>query len=156
MSNIPTIAINNINSFLSETKRIRRMVDFNFNKIFSMDETLIYFTAKSYEFRHVRKLKANIGDASYSRISVAFGASATGQKLPIFMILPRSTPLVNEDGSVYEPPQNVLIRYKPCGTFNQDVIIDYFKTIKDNELIEDGNNKSIRFFIEYLLNVLYN
>lgn len=67
------------------------------------------------------------------------------------MIIPRSTPLVNEDGSEFAPPDNVLVRYKPCGTFNQDVIIDYFQTIKDNELIEDGiyYYLSFRLVIEY-------
>ena len=71
------------------------------------------------------------------------------------MIIPQSTPLVNLDGSEYTPLDNVLVRYKPCGTFSQDVIVDYFKTIKDNEWIEDGNN-----IFDFLLNVnlmfLYN
>jgi hypothetical protein len=87
----------------------------------------------------LRNLKSNIGGARFTKISAAFGASATGQKLPIFMLIPRSTPLKNEDGSNYVPPANVILGYKPNGIITQDHVTDYFEIIKDKSDIEDGN-----------------
>ena len=151
---LPNNAVALIKSFLAEAARIRIEMNYIFNKIYNMDETSIYLDYPSnytYAYSGAKRVKANTGGGERTRISAAFGASATGQKLPIFMIIPRSTPLVNEDGSVYEPPENVLIRYKTSGTFNQDVIIDYFQTIKVFEIIEDGISKI--FLFDFLLNI---
>ena len=72
-----------------------------------------------------------------TKISAAFCSSATGQKLAIFMLIPRSTPL--KDGSNYVPPANVILGYKPNGIITQDHVTDYFEIIKEHSDIEDGN-----------------
>ena len=120
---LPNNAIAQIKSFLAEAARIRIEMNYVFNNIYNMDETSIYLDYPSnytYAFSGVKRVKANTGGGERTRISAAFGASATGQKLPIYMIIPRSTPLVNQDGSEFAPPDNVLIRYKTSGTFRNE------------------------------------
>ena len=149
---LPATAIANINNFLEEAACVRQIVDFNYNQIYHMDEMIIYFGSNSYEFSHLRKLKSNMGVSKYTRISAAIGASASGQKLPIFMLIPRLTPLKNRDGSLYVPPDNVILRYKAIGTFSQDMMIDYFTYIKENAYVQDGNliNLVVHFYFNLI------
>ncbi|CAF1148323.1 unnamed protein product, partial [Brachionus calyciflorus] len=92
-----------------------------------MDETTIYLDCPSrytYENRGVKRVKIDTNGAELVRISAIYTASADGEKLPIFLLVPRTKDLEN-----YEPPYNVKLIYKTGGTFNDDTICDYLLAI---------------------------
>jgi hypothetical protein len=59
-----------------------------------------------------------------TRLSAAFSSTASGLKLPIFLIVPRKTDLPD-----YEPHEECILKYKTCGTFNDDVIVEYIDKV---------------------------
>ena len=62
------------------------------------------------------------------RLSVAITASADGGKSKIYIIVPRATELPN-----YVPPDNVVLKYKTSGTFNDEVICNYMDEIMSDK-----------------------
>ena len=108
-----------------------------------MDETSIYLdfpSNYSYAKCGEKRIKANTAGGERTRMSAAFTASATGKKLPIFIIIPRATPLT-VDGNEYKPPDNVMVYYKPGATFNDEVICEYFLNMNSTGDIPDSNYK---------------
>jgi hypothetical protein len=84
-----------------------------------------YYT---YEKIGTRRVRATTAGGERTRLSAAFTACADGQKLPIYIVIPRATPLPD-----YTPPDNVIVAYKTGGTFNDDVICDYLSQIMNNK-----------------------
>ena len=112
-----------IANFLNQTQVVFRNQHFDRSKIFNMDETTIYLDCPSrytYEKRGVKRVKIDTNGAEFLRISAIYTASADGEKLPIFLLVPRTKELEN-----YEPPNNVKLIYKTGGTFNDHTICDY-------------------------------
>lgn len=86
----------------------------------NMDETTIYLDFPSnftYESKGAKRVKATTCGGEKAKISAAFTASAAGDKLPIFIIVPRKTDLPN-----YTPPDNVLVVYKDGATFDKNIL----------------------------------
>jgi hypothetical protein len=54
-------------------------------------------------------------------VSGAFRASANGFKLKPIIIIPSKTELPS-----YEPPEDVSLAYNAGGTFNEQLIVNYF------------------------------
>jgi hypothetical protein len=64
----------------------------------------------------------------YSKIKritrLSFSSTASGLKLPIFLIVPRKTDLLD-----YEPPEECILKYKTGETFNDDFILEYIDSV---------------------------
>jgi hypothetical protein len=102
-----------------------------------MDETAIYLDNPSnYTFARVgsRRVKAVTTGCERARLSAAFGATASGIKLPILVLVPRKTDLPN-----FIPPSNVKLIYKSNSTFNEEIIEYYLNTI----ISEYKNQKNV-------------
>ena len=54
-------------------------------------------------------------------MSVALGASASGEKLNPVILVPRKKPMKN-----YHPPENVVVHYGTAGIFNAEVTVHTF------------------------------
>ena len=92
-----------------------------------MDETAIYLdNPTKYTFDRIgtRRVKAVTTGCEKARLSAAFSATASGNKLPILIIIPRKTDLPN-----FIPPSNVKLIYKTNATFNDEIIEWYLKEI---------------------------
>ena len=55
---------------------------------------------------------------------MAVSSSANGNKLPLFIIIPRKTDLPN-----FVPPENAVVTYKTGATFNEDLIVEYIRRV---------------------------
>ncbi|CAF1021370.1 unnamed protein product [Brachionus calyciflorus] len=102
---LPTNYSQVISDLLNKALQVLRKHDFNRKKIFNMDETVIYLDCPI-------------------RISAIYTGSSDGEKLPFFLLVPRTKEFEN-----YDPPSNIRIIYKTVGIFNEDTICDYYATI---------------------------
>lgn len=78
-------------------------------EIYAIDETSIYLDSpleSTYEARGKKRVKAVTAGAEKSRLSVIFGASADGKKLPALVLIPRKRQLEN-----FDVPDNVIVAY---------------------------------------------
>jgi hypothetical protein len=92
-----------------------------------MDETSIYLDFPcnyTYTVKGAKKVKCVTTGNERTRISAAYSATASGIKLPLFLVLPRLKDLPN-----YTPPDGVIILNKTNGTFNDDVICKYIESV---------------------------
>ena len=99
-------------------------VHFAREKIWNMDETSIYLdfpSSYTYDEQGTKRIPAGTTGNERARLSAAFTASASGQKLPIFVIIPRATPLPD-----LTPPANVRVAYSTKATFNQHVLVEEY------------------------------
>ncbi|RNA04042.1 Pogo transposable element with, partial [Brachionus plicatilis] len=71
-----------------------------------------------------KRVKVSTSGNERSRMSLAVSSAANGNKLPIYVIIPRRTELPE-----YDSPENVAIAYKTGATFNDDMIIDYVRRV---------------------------
>ena len=62
-------------------------------------------------------------------MSAAFSASASGDKLPILILVPRKTPIPVTHFKIGKPPSNVCLIYKPSATFDEQIVCKYLDTI---------------------------
>ncbi|RNA17277.1 pogo transposable element with KRAB domain-like [Brachionus plicatilis] len=92
-----------------------------------MDETSIYLDFPSnytYDTKGARRVKANTTGGERVKLSAAFTASASGEKLPIYIVVPRKTDLPN-----FKVPDNVVVHYKSGATFDTDLLCEYITKI---------------------------
>ncbi len=92
-----------------------------------MDETCIYLDCPSnytYSERGVRRVKASTAGGERTRLSSVFTAAATGQKLPIYSIVPRVHSIPELDNI-----ENMQFDYKTQSTFNDSMIMKYLERI---------------------------
>ena len=116
-----------LNEFVKDCSVSFQMQQLDRSKFINMDETSIYLdfpSSYTYEEKGARRVKATTAGSERTRMSAAFTASASGEKLPIFIIIPRLTDMPD-----YTPPDNVIIQYKTGGTFNDDVVCPYLDMI---------------------------
>ena len=81
-----------------------------------MDQTSIYLDPKltrTFAERGSRRVEAVSAGQEKTRIYVALTASASGDKAPCLVLVPRNKPL---KGFVY--PENIVILYGTKGNFN--------------------------------------
>ena len=93
-------------------------------QIFACDETNFRLDAPSnysYDEKGVKRVGADTSGHEMQKISVMACATASGIKLPLFIVLPRKTPLKD-----FTPPENVILAYKPSGTFDSPLLIESF------------------------------
>lgn len=96
-------------------------------EIINMDETSIYLDFPSnYTFseKGAKKVKCTTTGNERTRISAAFSATASGQKLPILLVVPRVKQLPD-----FTPPDDVIVVYKSGGTFNDEIICNYIDSV---------------------------
>ncbi|CAF1085979.1 unnamed protein product [Brachionus calyciflorus] len=124
---LPKDSINIIKSFFTECQKVTNESDFEPEILFNMDETTIYLdfpTNFTYESKGAKRVKATTCGGEKAKISAAFTASAAGDKLPIFILVPRKTDMPN-----YTPPDNVLIVYKDGATFDENTICSFTRKV---------------------------
>jgi hypothetical protein len=128
---LPSNATQIIADFLNTALEVFRKHNFNRKKIFNMDETSIYLDCPSrytYATKGSKRVKIDTNGAELVRISAIYTGSSDGEKLPLFLLVPRTKELDN-----YDPPNNVRLIYKTGGTFNEDTICDYLATIMNDQ-----------------------
>jgi hypothetical protein len=89
-----------------------------------MDETAVYLDFPSSctcETTGSQSVPGYTTGMERVRLSAAFCASADGRKLPLLIIIPRATELLN-----FTPPDNVVLLYKTGARFNSEIITDAF------------------------------
>ncbi|CAF1042361.1 unnamed protein product [Brachionus calyciflorus] len=119
---LPQNSIETINQFISKCADETSGV--NKDEIYSMDETTIYLDSPSnytYETRGANRINAKTAGCEKTRLSLAFGASAKGSKLPLVILIPRKRPLKD-----FEPPSNVIVVYKKSATFDATTVKNGF------------------------------
>jgi hypothetical protein len=84
-----------------------------------------------------KRVKAVTTGSERTRLSAAFGATAGGTKLPIYIIVPRKREIEN-----YIPPNNVVLVYKTGATFDQIEIVDYLDIVIKKFMNETGLERS--------------
>ena len=92
-----------------------------------MDETSIYLDCPSnytIALKGTRRVKASTAGGERTRLSSAFTAASNGNKLPIYAIVPRVTPIPELDVI-----DNIQFDYKTQSTFNESMILKYFERI---------------------------
>jgi hypothetical protein len=82
------------------------------------------FSNYTFAKKGSRRVKATTSGNERTRLSAAFSSTASGLKLPIFLIVPRKTDLPD-----YEPPEECILKYKTGGTINNDVIVEYIDRV---------------------------
>ncbi|CAF0794025.1 unnamed protein product [Brachionus calyciflorus] len=104
---------------------LKRIHGADFRKrFFNMDETAIRLDEPNnytYEITGTRRVKATTSGHEMNKVSVAFCASANGEKLPALILVPRITELKD-----FVPPYNVLVVYNKAANFSSPVIRDQF------------------------------
>ena len=141
----PKDAVSTIKKFFSTCQNIVNTTSFDERTIINMDETSIYLDFPSnytFEKKGSKRVPATTTGSERTRLSAAFSAPASGEKLPILILIPRKKDLPN-----FTPPENVVLIYKSGGTFNDSVINEYLeKVIK---CYKDKNNlASINLFFD--------
>lgn len=124
---LPRDALNTIRTFMNHCQVMRDMSNYSREIVLNADETTIYLDSPSnytYDEKGQRRVKAATCGAERTRLSAMFTATASGKKLPIYIIVPRMTDLPD-----YVPPDNVKLFYKTGATFDQDVICDYLTRV---------------------------
>ena len=87
-------AFEEMESFFNKCNR--KLRDVNPASIFNMDEIAIRLDSphnSTYELIGSQRVAATTTGNEQARLSVAFCASASGEKLPLVVIVPRKTPL---------------------------------------------------------------
>ncbi|CAF1007838.1 unnamed protein product [Brachionus calyciflorus] len=77
------------------------------------DELII----SNFKASRTKRVVANTSGNERKRISITVCVSTLGTKLPLVVVVPRKRPLKD-----FNPPQNVVIIYKPNGTFDSETI----------------------------------
>ncbi|CAF0916277.1 unnamed protein product [Brachionus calyciflorus] len=127
----PENSVDNIKKFIKKARDLNTIRPND--QIYNIDETTIYLDSSenyTYDKKGAKRIVANTSGNERTRISIAIGASATGKKLPIVLIIPRKKELKN-----FSVPSNVVLVYKPSGTFNS-------KTEKTNSLLGSCHTSS--------------
>ncbi len=105
---------------------------FGKESIINMDETSISldFPSKvTYERKGTKRVKSVTTGGGRVRLSAAFSTTASGEKLPILILVPRKTPLPDNSFIGGKPPSNVYLIYKPSATFDETVVCKYLDNI---------------------------
>ncbi|CAF0945799.1 unnamed protein product [Brachionus calyciflorus] len=124
---LPKNSISIIKNFFADCQKITNEPDFRPEKLINVDEKSIYLdfpTNSTYDCKGAKRVKATTCGGEKARISAAFTASSAGEKLPIFILVPRKTDLPN-----YTPPENVVIVYKESATFDENTVCSYLRKI---------------------------
>ena len=101
--------------------------EYSGSQILNMDESAIYLDTPpnyTYASKGLKRVKAVTTGAERVRISTAWTASASGNKLPIYALIPRTKP-INELDQI----ENLLVRYKSSSTFDWNIIIEWLNVI---------------------------
>ncbi|RNA23859.1 Pogo transposable element with [Brachionus plicatilis] len=122
---LPKNAINVIKGFFSEFQSFTSKFNFVRKSVFNMDETSIYL---DYPSNYTYSVKG-----SKHVTAITTGASADGDKLPIFILVPRITDLPN-----FTPSDNVVVKYKSSATFKDETIVEYVSRVFHPHLLKDG------------------
>ncbi len=120
---LPNDANSIINEFIRTCKQQIGSIT-NLSNIINMDETSVYLDSpSSYTYAEIgsRRVKAATTGNEKTRLSIAFAATANGQKLKPIVIVPRVNAMSN-----YIAPDNVIVVYSKAGTFNDKMIKDGF------------------------------
>jgi hypothetical protein len=122
---LPTDAKDSIENFIRECKGHIQATNAILCSVINMDETCVYLDApSSYTYSHKgsKRIKATTTGNEHTRVSIAFAATANGEKLNPVIMIPRVRPLEN-----FITPDNVIILYvRPPETFNQTTLQDGF------------------------------
>ncbi|CAF1058245.1 unnamed protein product [Brachionus calyciflorus] len=124
---LPKNALDIIKNFFGDCQKITNRPNYIAERILNMDETTIYLDQPSnYTFsqKGAKRVKSVTTVAERARVSALFTATASGEKLPIYIIVPRKNDLAN-----YTPPRNVIVEYKIGATFDETIIQDYIKKV---------------------------
>ena len=109
-----------------------------------MDESAIELDAPSnysYERRGAKRVAAVTSGAERTKMSCAFTASASGEKLPILILVPRKFPLKN-----FTPPNNVIVHYqRGKTTFDSEVIkiLDFYFSTCYKNIVASRHNRCL-------------
>lgn len=95
----------------------------HFQKKFSFKQILLFKANFTLEVNGSQRVPRTTTGSEKARVSVAFAASASGQKLPPLILIPRKNPLKD-----FTPPSNVRVVYGTSGTFNHKIIEEQFLT----------------------------
>jgi hypothetical protein len=120
----PKNATGIIKKLLQDCQNMINLDNYTPNEI-NMDETSMYLDLPSnYTFtvKGVKKVKCTTTGNERTRISAAFSATASGQKLSILLVVPRVKP-------DFTPLDDVIVVYKTGGTFNDDRICKYIDSV---------------------------
>lgn len=90
----------------------------------------------------MKRVKAITTGAERTRISACFTATAAGEKLPIYILIPRKTDIPN-----YIPPNNVIIDYKIGATFDEAVVEKYILKVLAPDKLMKGLDSTRLFSI---------
>ena len=99
--------------WILHVKKIKKKIFFFIKFIFKGNYT--------YETRGANRIVANTAGCEKTRLSLAFGASAKGSKLPLVVLIPRKKPLKD-----FEPPSNVIVVYKKSASFDATTVKNGF------------------------------
>ncbi|CAF1040143.1 unnamed protein product [Brachionus calyciflorus] len=113
------------NKTLRRVTTTGRDLDFNFNQIIAeiLNKAAEVFHCPcrfTFAAKRSKRVKIDTNGAELIRISAIFTGSTDGEKLPLFLLVPRTKELEN-----YQPPNNVRIIYKTRGIFNEYTICDF-------------------------------
>ena len=89
----------------------------------------------TYCAKGTKRVDAVTTGNTMTRISVAFTATAAGDKFKPIILIPRKRPLKN-----FIPPRNVEVIYGTSGTFNSMILIEHFVKILDAQVAAFSNN----------------
>ncbi|RNA33693.1 pogo transposable element with KRAB domain-like [Brachionus plicatilis] len=128
---LPNNRIEIVRIFFSECQILLHSPDFEPGIILNMDETSIYLDFPSHFTFEEKGTKRT-----------AFSATANGEKLPVYALVPRKSELPN-----YTPPNNVQIKYKTDATFNEHVVVNYVKRIVVPHMVQKGFKK-VNLFLD--------
>ncbi|CAF1117869.1 unnamed protein product [Brachionus calyciflorus] len=123
--NVKDIVSNYICSCQDISKEMAEKYGDSFRKyFFNMDETAIRLDDPgnyTYDVCGSQRIKATTSGHEMNKVSIAFCATANGEKLPALIMVPRQTPLND-----FVAPANVIVVYKNSATFDGIAIRDYF------------------------------
>ncbi|CAF0867105.1 unnamed protein product [Brachionus calyciflorus] len=124
---LPNNVLNHITSFFENISESICSAQFSDAQILNMDESAIYLDAPSnYTYSPIgaKRVKANTSGSEKTRLSAAFTGVADGTKLPIFVMIPRKTPLKE-----FQPPPLAALHYSSSTSFDEETILIYIERI---------------------------
>ncbi|CAF1093596.1 unnamed protein product [Brachionus calyciflorus] len=124
---LPNNVLEQIENFFEKISEVIETHQYSKSQILNMDETAIYLDAPSnytYSPIGVKRVKATTSGSEKTRLSAAFTGAADGTKLPIFVIVPRKTPLKE-----FQPISLTALHYSSSCSFDETTIILYIDRV---------------------------
>ena len=90
----------------------------------------------TYSTKGAKRVDAVTTGQTMTRVSVAFTATAAGDKFKPIILIPRKRPLKN-----FIVPRNVEVVYGTSGTFNSVILAEHFIKVLDAQISAFSNNE---------------